>query len=567
MPDIPLALSRALVDRYHLEHDLGAGGMARVYLATDVKHHRQVALKVLRPALAAVIGAERFLKEIETTANLQHPHILPLFEPGQVNGTVFYVMPFVEGESLRDLLHREKQLPVDDAVRITREVASALDYAHRHGVIHRDIKPENILLHDGQALVADFGIALAASTPGGARLTETGLSPGTPPYTSPEQARGERQLDARTDVYALGCVLYEMLLGEPPFTGPTAQAIVAKVVTEKPPLVTALRDSVPARVAGATQRTLAKLPADRFHSAAELADALAGRRVSQSFPDDAGTNRVFLRDLASTEAVPVAGTDGATDPSFSPDGEWIVFAAGGKVRKVGVQGGPAIDLAGSNTGIAASSGPDGTIVHDPVVPGGLARISAAGGSPEPLTALDTIRRAFAALVSRRPAQRQGRHLHQLPDAHRPVPHRGARVRIPQANRVDRGSHLRTVLGQRTPAVRAGWRRVRGPLRPVQLEGSGDGRAGPRRGRVVGDQWAGRRRAGAERHHGLPQGLGMGSGLARGLGRPRRSRAARDAGLGVVLRARLSPDGKWIALSAYLPKRDPWLYDRGRGGFS
>ena len=207
--------------------------MATVYLAQDLKHHRQVAIKVLRPELAAVIGAERFLAEIRTTANLQHPHILPLLDSGEADGFLFYVMPFVEGESLRDRLHREKQLPIDDAVRIATEVASALDYAHRHGVIHRDIKPENILLHDGQALVADFGIALAASKAGGARMTETGMSLGTPHYMSPEQAMGEREIDARTDVYALGCVIYEMLVGEPPFTGPTAQAIVAKVMTER----------------------------------------------------------------------------------------------------------------------------------------------------------------------------------------------------------------------------------------------------------------------------------------------------------------------------------------------
>ncbi|MGE0353562.1 MAG: serine/threonine-protein kinase, partial [Gemmatimonadales bacterium] len=200
----PLArLSAALADRYRLERELGQGGMATVYLAQDLKHDRQVAIKVLKPELAAVIGAERFLTEIKTTANLQHPHILTLHDSGEVNGTVFYVMPFIEGESLRDRLDREKQLPVADAVRIATGVASALDYAHRHGVIHRDIKPENILLHDGQALVADFGISLAVSkSEGGSRMTETGMSLGTPQYMSPEQAMGERDLDARTDIYA-----------------------------------------------------------------------------------------------------------------------------------------------------------------------------------------------------------------------------------------------------------------------------------------------------------------------------------------------------------------------------
>ena len=234
MPDLLDRLKTALADRYAIERELGAGGMATVYLAHDKKHDRNVALKVLRPELAAVIGAERFLAEIKTTANLQHPHILPLHDSGEVDGTVFYVMPFVEGESLRDRLNREKQLPVADAVRVATEVAGALDYAHRKGIIHRDIKPENILVHDGRALVADFGIALAAATTGGTRITETGMSLGTPHYMSPEQAMGEREIDARTDIYALGCVVYEMLTGEPPFDGPTAQAIVAKVMASEP---------------------------------------------------------------------------------------------------------------------------------------------------------------------------------------------------------------------------------------------------------------------------------------------------------------------------------------------
>ena len=290
-------LSTALAGRYRLERELGAGGMATVYLAEDLRHHRKVALKVLRPELAAVIGAERFLAEIRTTANLQHPHILPLFDSGRTGGQadrradgssepltaqppdrltdfLFYVMPYIEGESLRDRLTREKQLPVDEAVRIAREAAAALDYAHRQGVIHRDIKPENILLHDGQALVADFGIALALSTAGGSRMTETGMSLGTPHYMSPEQAMGEREITARSDVYALGAVLYEMLLGEPPFTGPTAQAIVAKVMTEKPAPITARRDRVSPAVEDAVLTALEKLPADRFATAAEFAQAL-----------------------------------------------------------------------------------------------------------------------------------------------------------------------------------------------------------------------------------------------------------------------------------------------------
>src|SRR6478735_6209321 len=222
--------------------------MATVYLAEDLKHRRNVAIKVLRPELAAVIGAERFLREIQTIATLQHPHILGLIDSGEVNGTAYYVMPFVDGESLRDRLRRETQLPVGDAVRLATEVAAALDYAHRHGVIHRDIKPENILLHDGRALVADFGIALAASKAGSTRMTETGMSLGTPHYMSPEQAMGEREITARSDVYALGCVVYEMLCGEPPFSGPTAQAIVAKVLTEEPRPLRPRRHTIPANV-------------------------------------------------------------------------------------------------------------------------------------------------------------------------------------------------------------------------------------------------------------------------------------------------------------------------------
>ncbi|MDQ3137171.1 MAG: serine/threonine protein kinase, partial [Gemmatimonadota bacterium] len=267
-------LAAALADRYRLERELGAGGMATVYLAQDLKHDRRVAIKVLRPELAAVIGAERFLSEIRTTANLQHPHILALFDSGTADSFLFYVMPFIEGESLRDRLTREKQLPVADAVRIATAVAGGLDYAHRHHVIHRDIKPENILLHEGQALVADFGIALATSKAGASRMTETGMSLGTPHYMAPEQAMAEPTIDARADIYALGCVLYEMLLGEPPFTGATAQAIVAKILTAEAPSLSAQRRSVPPEVDRAVHRALERLPADRFATAAAFAAAL-----------------------------------------------------------------------------------------------------------------------------------------------------------------------------------------------------------------------------------------------------------------------------------------------------
>ena len=268
-------LSRALADRYRVDRELGAGGMATVYLAHDLKHERDVAIKVLHPDLGAALGGDRFLTEIRTTARLQHPHILPLLDSGEADGLLYYVMPLVIGETLRARLERERQLPIADAVRIAREVASALDYAHRQNVIHRDIKPENILLHDGSAIVADFGIALAVQSAGGARMTQTGLSLGTPQYMSPEQAMGERTIDARSDVYALGAVTYEMLAGDAPFTGGSVQAIVAKVLSERPTALHTLRDTVPAHVEHAVFTALAKLPADRYASAAEFATALS----------------------------------------------------------------------------------------------------------------------------------------------------------------------------------------------------------------------------------------------------------------------------------------------------
>ncbi|HXI20326.1 MAG TPA: serine/threonine-protein kinase, partial [Gemmatimonadales bacterium] len=242
-------LTAALADRYRLERQLGQGGIATVYLAQDLKHDRQVAIKVLKPELAAVLGAERFVQEIRTTAQLQHPHILPLFDSGSADGFLYYVMPYIEGETLRNRLDREKQLGIDEAVKITTEVADALDYAHRHGVIHRDIKPENILLHDGRPMVADFGIALAVSAAAGGRMTETGLSLGTPHYMSPEQATADKQITARSDVYSLASVLYEMLSGEPPHMGNSAQAIIMKIVTEEAAPVTKLRKAVPPNVA------------------------------------------------------------------------------------------------------------------------------------------------------------------------------------------------------------------------------------------------------------------------------------------------------------------------------
>ncbi len=267
-------LSAALADRYSLERELGQGGMATVYLAHDLKHERDVAIKVLHPDLGAALGAERFLSEIRTTARLQHPHILPLLDSGDADGLLYYVMPLVTGETLRARLERERQLPVAEAVLIAREVADALGHAHTLGIIHRDIKPENILLQGGHALVADFGIALAVQQAGGQRMTQTGLSLGTPQYMSPEQAMGEKQIDARSDIYALGAVSYEMLAGEAPFTGPSVQAIVARLITEEPRSLASQRKAVPEHVEAAVLRALEKLPADRFASASEFAAAL-----------------------------------------------------------------------------------------------------------------------------------------------------------------------------------------------------------------------------------------------------------------------------------------------------
>ncbi len=275
MSDITERLKSALADRYKIERELGQGGMAIVYLAEDLKHHRKVAVKVLRPELAAVLGAERFLREIQISARLHHPHILPLYDSGDAAGFLFYVMPFVEGESLRNRLDRERQLPVDDAVRIAREVADALAYAHSHDVVHRDIKPGNILLESGHAVVADFGIARAITSAGGDRLTGTGLAVGTPVYMSPEQAAGDSQIDGRSDIYALGCVLYEALAGQPPHTGGSAQAIIAKRLTEEVPNVTTARSTVPAEVERAVAKALARVPADRFATAAAFAAALS----------------------------------------------------------------------------------------------------------------------------------------------------------------------------------------------------------------------------------------------------------------------------------------------------
>jgi serine/threonine-protein kinase len=274
MPTEQPELTAALAGRYTIEREIGAGGMATVYLAHDIKHDREVAIKVLHPDLGAALGSERFLSEIKTTAKLQHPHILPLLDSGDAGGLLYYVMPLATGETLRARLARERQLSIEDTVRIAREVADAVQYAHSQGVIHRDIKPENILLQGGHALVADFGIALAVQQAGGQRLTQTGLSLGTPQYMSPEQAMGERVIDTRSDIYALGAVTYEMITGEPPFSGPSVQSILAKVMTERPVAPHALRDTVPAPLENAVLKALAKLPADRFATMADFATAI-----------------------------------------------------------------------------------------------------------------------------------------------------------------------------------------------------------------------------------------------------------------------------------------------------
>lgn len=422
----------ALSDRYDVQRQIGSGGMATVYLARDLRHQRPVALKLLSPELGAVLGPERFLSEIRVTANLQHPNLLPLFDSGEAEAQLYYVMPYVEGESLRARLDREKQLPVNEAVRIASAVAAALDYAHRHGVIHRDLKPENILLQEGQPLVADFGIALAVSHAGGERVTQSGLSLGTPQYMSPEQATGDRSVDARTDIYSLGAVLYEMLIGEPPHTGATVQAIIARVLTDKPRSVRATRPAVPEHVEFAVQKALEKVPADRFDTALEFAEVLqgtrpltiagttttapqtdgflsvfrsrsagwtaagvalivaftaaavavnerSGRRSLENLPPVAfrvempvdaaippggepmldlspdgrwlvsvlqrqSTTQLYLRSLDDLEAKPLAGTERASYPFFSPDGHWIGFSANGKLKKIAREGGVAIDV-------------------------------------------------------------------------------------------------------------------------------------------------------------------------------------------------------------------------------
>ena len=408
MLDISARLSTALAGRYVIERELGAGGMATVYLAKELKHEREVALKVLRPEIAAQLGAERFLNEVKITARLDHPHILTLIDSGESDGFLWYAQPYVRGESLRGRLHRDKQLGIDEAIVIARQVASALQHAHTHGVIHRDIKPENILLHEGEAMVADFGIALALAEAADSRLTATGMSLGTPQYMSPEQATGERELDARSDVYSLAAVLYEMLAGVPPHTGATSQAIIAKLLTERPTRLRAIRASVPPEVEATVVRALEKTPADRPHSAAEFSTSL---RASEPRLEPlrrpalvpllivAGVIAVALVGallLRRAPAVAIGRSEQLTaepgleiQPALSPDGRLVAYAAGTVtqmrifIRPVG--DGRTIPLSDDSSAVETQPrwSPDGTKLLY-LTRGGAAAAPAFGGLSQPL---------------------------------------------------------------------------------------------------------------------------------------------------------------------------------------
>ena len=417
-------LNSTLAGRYQVEQEIGRGGMATVYLARDLRHDRRVALKLLLAELGAILGPERFLSEIRVTANLQHPNLLPLFDSGEAGGRLYYVMPYVEGESLRHRLNREKQIPVDEAVRIVTACASALHYAHEHHVVHRDLKPENILLSAGHPVIADFGIALAVSNAGGARITQSGLSLGTPQYMSPEQAAGDREVDGRSDVYSLACVLYEMLTGDPPHTGSTVQAVIAKVLVEKPRSVRDQRDRVPVHVDAAIERALAKIPADRWATAGGFgqalvdpaltrdSEALSSRRISWSRGGGrprwlwalwpaitalavisaavAWWGRASSRPSAPVAFVvyPAQNARLATDPSnvlFAPDGRSIVYAAfvGGRrklfIRHLGSLSGR--EITGSDDARSPFISPDGKWVAFGTENNTIYRVPVAGGTP------------------------------------------------------------------------------------------------------------------------------------------------------------------------------------------
>ena len=322
MTDPFATLNAALSGHYVVDQELGRGGMAIVYLARDVRHERFVALKTLRPEIAVAVGRERFLREIKLAARLQHPNILSVYDSGDAEGTLYYVMPFVEGESLRDRLEREPQLPLEDALQIAREVADALGYAHGHDVVHRDIKPENIMLSGGHAIVADFGIARALNAAGGDKLTETGLAIGTPAYMPPEQSAGTGQVDRRSDIYSLACVLYETLAGQPPFTGPTAQAIMARHSLDAVPRLRIVRETIPDAIEEVIERALAKVPADRYQTATQFAEALAAAssgRISRIAPQPRRRRWFLPAAAAAALAIVAAGT-------------WLLFGRPARAR-------------------------------------------------------------------------------------------------------------------------------------------------------------------------------------------------------------------------------------------
>lgn len=644
----PDPLVTALADRYRIERELGQGGMATVYLAEDVKHGRRVAVKVVRPEFAAVLGAARFVREITTTASLQHPHILPLFDSGEAGGFLYYVMPFIDGETLRTRLDRETQLGVDEAVRIATEVADALQHAHARGVIHRDIKPENILLQDGRALVADFGIALAVSAAAGTRMTETGLSLGTPPYMSPEQATAEREIGARSDQFSLAVVLYEMLTGAPPFTGASAQQIIMKIITEPAPDVAGVRRTVPPAVANALSRALEKLPADRFASVAEFAAALGaadgtpaharagggaarargaratsawraaalaslvvaaatttfairrsravqagitervefayrpilsqtdwpnvaispdGRRIAQVVRDDDGIDRVILRELGRAAMVPVAGTEGARDIDFTPDGASLYFSSRGRFLRVPVAGGPPTVVSDTASALGFAVLPDDAGVIVVRNQGGLLLLDGAGRTMRRLTTVDTARGEFGHWYPQ-----------VLPDGGAVLfntyatPLARSRIEV-----VDLESGARTVLVEGAIFARyaasghllyardnavfavpfdAAARRVTGPevavLQDVAMNVT-NGTAGyavSRTGTLVyvrASEWRVESRVvWADR---------------RGRTEPAVAEVAGWA------EPRLSPDGRWLALTRLEPQRQVWLHDNARGVLS
>lgn len=418
LAEVDGALRPGVMGDYVIEREIGAGGMATVYLALDRKHQRHVAIKVLRPELAAALGVERFLAEIRVTANLQHPNLLPLFDSGEVNGLLYYVMPFVEGESLRARLDRERELPVEESVRLAVAIASALDYAHRQGVIHRDLKPENILLSEAEPLVADFGIALAITKAGGQRVTQTGLSLGTPRYMSPEQAAADRDIDARSDIYSLACVVYEMLVGDPPHVGSNVQAVIARVLTEEPRHVRATRPTVPVHLDAAIHRALAKTPADRFASAREFADALSNRDttvMASTIPAQRSV-RSWLRDPvhAVLAVVAIAGFGSAAwllthnrsaptpetarfvisslsdspregAPTITPNGQDIVYVGAAATKHAilvrHIDEVDARPLAGTEGAINAFVSPDGRRIGFFTAEDKLKIVPLAGGSP------------------------------------------------------------------------------------------------------------------------------------------------------------------------------------------